>query len=385
MKSLSNGKRLFACLALLLAHSAAAHGRTPRPQTGGTGATPAEWREFTSEEGRFKVRFPAAHQYRKLPFSMGPVTAEQHMYLVQLGDTAVFMVGYMDLPPGGSKNPEKSFDGAIIHVTRGIVGEGGRVLSTGKVSRGTCEGREITAVTKNAATGQPTFRHGQVFRSGLRAYVLLFMAPGSGDDAATRELSRAFMESFVVADGCRAAISPGKPLAPKTTSAVEGTPDPATGWRRIESAERGFGLLMPGQARLETAQTRAEPVEMFRHTYLHASDKALYLAEVAGDYPPNFFSDPDSFETMLDLALLSARRGLEPFGVTLKHLRDLKLGPHRGREYDLVSERLGGSVGRAQLYITPKRIYTFAAVDGDAARRERDLERFFSSIKIETQ
>jgi hypothetical protein len=384
MNSSSISKRLFTCLALLLAHSAAAPGQTPRPQTGGTGATPAQWREFTSEEGGFKVRFPASPRYLKQPFEMGPVTGDQHLYTVRLGDTALFVVGYFDLPPGGNKNPALSYDGAIIQVTRDIVGEGGRVLTTGKVSRGTCEGREITAATRDSATGQPTYTHGQVFRSGLRAYVLIFLAPGSGDDPATREMSRTFMESFVVSDGCRAAVPATKPLAPKTTSTVEGTPDAATGWRHISTGQ-GLTVLMPGQATLEKAQTRAEPVEMFRHTYLHASDKALYLAEVRGDYPPNFFSGPDSMETMLDLALLTARRGLEPHGVTLAHLRDLKLGPHRGREYDLVSERLGGSVGRAQLYITPKRIYWFAAVDGDPQRRARDLERFFSSIKIEAQ
>lgn len=38
---------------------------------------------------------------------------------------------------------------------------------------------------------------------------------------------------------------------------------------------------------------------------------------------------------------------------------------------------------RARLYITPKRIYSFVAVERDAVRRESNLERFFSSIKIE--
>jgi hypothetical protein len=386
MNSSSNSKRLFACLALLLAHFAAAPGQTPRPQTGGTGVAPAEWREFTSEEGRFKVRLPAEPQYEKMPFKLADaITADQHMYFVQHGDTAVFMVAYMDLPPGGGKNPESSIEGAIIGATRGIVGEGGRVLSTGKVSRGPCEGRMITAATRDSATGQPTFRRGEVFRSGLRAYILLFMAPGSGDEPATREMSRAFMESFVVADGCRGALPPTKPLAPKTTSTVEGTPDAATGWRQMGNTEHGFSVLMPGAATLERAQMRAEPVEMFTHTYMHTAEKALYVAEVRGDYPAGFFSGPDSQETMLDIALNNGRRGLEPYGVTLKHLRDLKLGPHLGREYDLVSERLGGAVGRARVYITPKRIYWFAAVEADAARRGRDLERFFSSIKIEAQ
>ena len=124
---------------------------------------------------------------------------------------------------------------------------------------------------------------------------------------------------------------------------------------------------------------------MFTHTYTHTGDKALYVAEARGDYPPGFFPDSEAFATMLDIALNSAKRGLEPYGVTLKHLRDLKLGPHLGREYALVSERLGGAVGRAQVYITPKRIYWFLAVDGDPSRRDRDLERFFSSIKIEAR
>lgn len=384
MNSSPVSKRLFACLALLLAHFAAAPGQTPPPQGVGRGVTPAAWREFTSEEGRFKIRFPAAPEHQKRPHEWAKgITTEQHVYAVQQGDV-LFGVMYMDLPPGGNSDMNASLEASIIGETRGILAKGGRVLSTGKVTRGACEGRSITAALKDSATGRPSFKRGEVFRSGLRAYILLFVAPGSGDEPATRETSLAFMESFAVADGCGAPLPPTKPLAPKTTSTVEGTADAATGWRRIASAEQGFGVLMPGPANLESVQTRAVPVEMFTHTYTHTAGKALYIAEVRGDYPPGFFSGgTDPFGMMLDIALNNGRRGLEPYGVTLQHLRDLKLGPHPGREYALVSERAGGTVGRAQVYITPKRIYWFTAVDGDHERREQHLERFFSSVTIE--
>jgi hypothetical protein len=374
MNSSSLGKRLFACLALLLAHLAAAHGQTP-----------AGWREFAPAAGGFKVRLPAEPQYLKKPLDWGTVKTEQHLYLAQHGDEAVFMVAYMNIPPGGStgQNSDLGLEGAIIQVTRGIVGEGGRVLSSGKVARGACEGRELKAAT--SVNGTPSFMHGQIFRSGLRAYVLIFMSPGSGDEPAARAMNRAFAESFEIADGCNAAVPPARPLPPKTTSTVEGAADASTGWRRFENAERGFAVLLPGPAMFEREQTRGEPDVMFRHGYMHTGERALYVVEVTGDYPPGFFAGRDSFETMLDIALVKARRGLEPHGVEIKHLRDLKAGPHRGREYALVSERLGGTVGRAQVFITPKRIYWFAAVDADPRSRERDLERFFSSIKLEAQ
>ena len=383
MNSSSISKRLFACLALLLAHSAAAPARTTTPQGVGPGVTTAEWREFTSAEGRFKVRFPAEPEYQKMPREWAKgMTTDQHLYAVQHAGV-LFGVMYMDLPPGGNKDMNASLEAAIVGETRGVLAAGGRVLSTGKVNRGACEGRSLTAALKDSATGRPSFKRGEVFRSGLRAYIVLFVAPGSGDEPATREMSRAFMESFAVADGCGAALPPTRPLAPKTTSTVEGTADAATGWRLIASAEQGFGVLMPGPANLESVQTRAVPVEMFTHTYMHTAEKALYIAEVRGDYPAGFFSGSDSFGMMLDIALNNGRRSLEPYGVALKHLRDLKLGPHPGREYALVSERVGGAVGRAQVYITPQRIYWFAAVDGDHERREQNLERFFSSVKID--
>jgi hypothetical protein len=85
---------------------------------------------------------------------------------------------------------------------------------------------------------------------------------------------------------------------------------------------------------------------------------------------------------MLDITLFALKRNLEPLGFRMTPSRDLKLGVFPGREYHLTNARLNAE-GRAQLFVTPKRLYIFVAFDrGGAAGAAANIERFFSSLRI---
>ena len=385
MKSPRARIRLLAALALLLARPAAAWAQSPPPpaprppgvvQEGG----PVRWQEFRSAAGGFRVKFPSTPQIRKTPFTKGPLTFERNTHEAAHGSAYTFNVEYMDLP-AGFDDADLTLEGGIAGMTQAMVAEGARVLTREKVARGGCEGREVVLELPARAGLRSGLAHGRAFRSGQRLYILLFV--GLAEAGPAREVGGAFMESFVVDDGCRAPVAPVvAPSAPPTRRAIAGTPDPATGWRRIESAEHAFVALMPGEVQLESQQAQVQPIPLDHHEYSFEADESFFSAEVIGDYPADFFSRKNSMEPMIEMMLYTLRRNLEPVGFKLTPLRRLTVGTYPGQEYDLSHEKLGGH-GRAQVFITPKRIYIFAAYD--RAQSPASVERFFSSIKITPQ
>jgi hypothetical protein len=211
--------------------------------------------------------------------------------------------------------------------------------------------------------------------------LLIFV--GERDGEAARRVGQTFMESFTIKGGCSKAVAPVvAPQSAPVKSSVAGTHDAATGWRKIESAEHAFSVLMPGAAQLESEQAQVQPLPLWHHTYSHESPGTIYSAEVTGEYPPNFHSGPSGHQAMLDLTFFSLKRNLEPHGFTLTPGRDLKLGEFPGREYRV--ENTGLKVeGRAQIFVTPKRLYVFIALDhGRQPGAAANIERFFSSVRI---
>src|SRR5205085_8225596 len=145
-------------------------------------------------------------------------------------------------------------------------------------------------------------------------------------------------------------------------SVVEGTTDPATGWRRIDSTQHGFSVLMPGAVQLESRQAQVQPFPLNHYIYIYQTDDSFYSVEIFGDYPPNFHSTPNSFEVALDLTFYSMKKNLEPLGFTLTELRKLQVGTFPGREYTL-SNFSWPLPGRAQVFVSPKRTYIFVAME----------------------
>jgi hypothetical protein len=362
-------KTFFLSLLVLFGAAQAAAGRQAAPKL--------DWREFTSEEGGFSVKFPGAPRLSSPKMTVGPFTSTHHVHEVSVGDYS-FGMDYLEIPAGA--NPEYGREGGIRGFIDRALAAGGRVLSDGKVSRGTCEGREASVLVPSRP-GASRFKQMRVFYSGRRVYMLFFIADKDRPEA--REAALLFMESFVVNDGCGASAPPAAaPKAEPVRSTVEGQRDAATGWRRIESVEHGFTVLMPGAARRESRQSHVDSLSLFSHAYVYESDGVIYEAKLQGDFPEGFYSDVASLERQIDLNLYILKKNLEPLGLSFTETRRFKAGPHPAREYAITNEQTGLR-GRAQLYATPRRSYLFIVRDRvPRAAADADLERFFSSIKV---
>jgi hypothetical protein len=353
----------------------------PRGAHGTLPTVPVEWREFKSEAGGFTVKFPAAPHVAQSPLNKGPVALVRHAHTVTLGSEIEFEVDYLDMP-AGDMDPDLSLEGGISGMTRAMEGRGARVLTKETVTRGNCEGRDATLSLPNPASREPGFARGRIFTSGQRFYVLMFV--GQEDSPRVREMAQTFMDSFEVTGGCTSAVAPVPvPSSPTTVSIVEGARDAATGWRRIESAELGFDVLMPGAAKHEAEQGQVEPFPLTHHTFISREGAGFYSVEVFAQYPPNFYNSPGSYQTMIDVTLYALKRNLETAGFAIAPLRDLKVVTFPGREFSVTNEKLGAR-GRAQIYVTPKRIFVFMAFTRGEATPEavKSVERFFSSVRV---
>jgi hypothetical protein len=353
----------------LIALCAAAH------VTHGRQAAPAlNWRVFNSEAGGFSIKFPGVPKVSQLPMDKGPLALTRHVHQLTVGDYE-FEIDYVDMPAGYDE-PELALEGGIIGITRSFESDGGRVLSRGKVVRGTCEGLEATF----ALAPRAGYALARVFNSGQRYYFIIFVSRGGGAAAGTA--AGTFADSLDIRDGCKAPLIPTTaPAAPPVRSVVEGTPDPATGWRRIASPEHGFSLLMPGPAQRESAQAQVQPFSLFHHEFIHESDDMIYSAEVVGDYPPGFYSTPSSYENLLDVTLVAIKRNLASLEFTFNEPRKLSVGSYPGREYKLTNDKTGMH-GRIQTYSTPRRAYIFIALARGTTPRDKEIERFFSSVRV---
>lgn len=368
-RALIRGGR-FLLLSLLIFSAQAAAGRQASPKL--------DWREFTSEAGGFTVKFPGVPRVSSPKMTVGPFTFTRHVHEASAGDYS-FEMDYIEMPAGG--NADYGREGGIRGFVDRARDEGGRVLSDGKVSRGTCEGREASVLTPSGA-GASRFKHMRALYSGRRYYMLLFTA--GKDSPAAREAALIFMDSFVVKDGCTGSAAPAaEPTQTEPVfSTVEGRHDAATGWRRIESAEHGFSVLMPGAAQRESRRNQVGPIAIFLHEYVHEGDGVTYEAKLRGDYPEGFYTDDDSLESLLDMSIYALKQSLEPRGFGFTEARRFKAGPHPGREY-VVTGGPAGTRGRLHLYATPRRAYLFIALTrSEKSPPAADLERFFSSIKL---
>lgn len=376
MRTLFTGaQRLFLSLLLLSVTAQATAARQGSPKF--------DWREFTSEPGRFTVKFPGEPRFRQRRLTQTADAVEVNGYNVAVGKDYVFGVEYLD-SPGDYGNSDSAFEGGVSVMINTMVARGGRMLSKENVVRGTCEGREASA-TGPLSPGRTGFVQALVFNSGRRYYLLVLVA--LEDSPAARDAGRVFADSFVIKDGCPRPAAPAPtPTAEPVRRTVEGTPDAATGWRRVESAEHGFGVLMPGPANLLSMTAFEGNLTTMRHEYVHKNAEAVYTVEVRGDYLENFLSGLNPHETMMDVDIHGVKKHLASFGLTFGEPRKFSAGPYHAREYLMTNEQTGLR-GRVRLYASPRRSYIFVGLTrGRAATAaEADLERFFSSIKLSPQ
>jgi hypothetical protein len=137
---------------------------------------------------------------------------------------------------------------------------------------------------------------------------------------------------------------------------------------------------MPGEAKLEAQATQTKPFQVMHYTFAHEHNLGMSSVEVLGEYPLNFHNAPESMKTLLDITTYAMRRNLEPAGFVVVPTRELRLGRFPGQEFNLTLGKAGK--GRAQVFVTPKRVYIVVAVSISPNAPLSDVDRFFSSLKI---
>jgi hypothetical protein len=339
-----------------------------------------EWREFTSEAGGFSVKFPGTPVIGRAPIEKGPLTINRFTHSLEIGKGLSFEADYMDTP-AGYDDSDLSLEGGISGLIRSMTTNGATLLSKDKIVRGTCEGREATLLLHAPGSSKTGFGQGRIFNSGQRYYFMVFV--GSEDSPAVREMARTFFESFTIKGGCSKLVAPVEVAAPKTTrEEFRGAVDPTTGWLKVDDESLGISVLMPAVIRHDIDQSQVKPFALTHHTFIYSKEGNVYSAEVIGDYPPGFHSGQTSYLTIMDLTVYALKKNMEQIGFVFTPLRDLRVGQYPGREFAIASDRLA-SAGRAQIYVTPKRVYVFIAFAHDQGVTLKLLDRFFGSIRIQ--
>jgi hypothetical protein len=339
-----------------------------------------EWREFVSEAGGFSVKFPGTPVTGRATIEKGPLTINRFTHSLELGKGLSFEADYMDTP-AGYDDSDLSLEGGISGLIRSMTAKGATLLSKDKIVRGTCEGREATLLLHPPGSPKTGFGQGRIFNSGQRYYFMVFV--GSEDSPAVREMGRTFFESFTIKGGCSKLVAPVEATAPKTTrEEFRGVVDPTTGWVKVNDENLGINVLMPAVVSHDIDQSQVKPFPLTHHTFINSRDGNVYSAEVISEYPPGFHSGQTSYLTIMDLTVYALKKNMEPIGFVFTPLRDLRVRQYPGREFAIASERLA-SAGRAQVYVTPKRVYIFIAFAHDQGVTLKLLDRFFGSIRIQ--
>ncbi len=107
------------------------------------GAEELPWKAFESKEGRFVVEFPGVpHPRRNTRPTAKFGTLEQHMFLLEVPNTGVFSVSYMDYPRGAMDKykADQLLDDArdnVLKISKG------KLISEAKVTMNGFPGRAI--------------------------------------------------------------------------------------------------------------------------------------------------------------------------------------------------------------------------------------------------
>jgi hypothetical protein len=337
-----------------------------------------EWREFKSEAGGFSVKLPGTPKLSQSSFEKGSTTFTRFSHSLQVAHLS-FDVDYMDLPPGYG-DADLSLEGGISGMIQSMTIRGATLLTKETIVRGTCEAREASLSLNNPSSAVRGYGAGRVFNAGQRYYFMVFVS--REDTPAARQTAGIFFESFDIKGGCNRMIAPVEaPEKVTTDEDFPGVVDPVTGWLKVEDANLGISVLMPGKIRHQTDRAQIKPFPLTHHTFINSKEGNVYSAEVFGEYPAGFHSGQASYLTVVDVTLYGLKKNMGSLGFEFRPLRDLRVGQYPGREFAMVSEKLGSS-GRAQIYVTPKHIYVFIAFAHDQGVTLKLLDRFFSSIRV---
>jgi hypothetical protein len=150
----------------------------------------ADWKEFASQEGRFKVLMPGTPKQGKAETESDFGKGVLHMNTVQAGRT-MYGANYCDFPAKIKKVPIKqvldsSRDGAVANLE-------GKLVSEKDIKLDKRPGREVQI---EVAGGKPLFR-ARVYLVEQRLYQVVVFGT---KEAATSKKADKFLDSFKLAE-----------------------------------------------------------------------------------------------------------------------------------------------------------------------------------------
>ena len=332
----------------------------------------SSWYQQRSDEDGFTASFPSKPTYRVEDKNFPNFTTTFHRYSDVSHRDYYFEVGSAVYPPSVSDRDEvfKVMDTLLASSLTKI---GASVGNRKDITLGNCFGKEIEAISKTGMLLKVRF-----FMTGQHFFQLT-TGTQNRTTTATGILSH-FLDSFAITGGCNDRVAAyTAPSDEIKHSVIEGTPDAASGWRRIVSPKDGLEMLMPNAATVDEQQLPAG-LPLTNRMFVSSSGTATYYLDVTGDYPEGFVK-PSEKDMLLALLEKNLEEKLAPVHAKLIATRELKIGSFWGREYSVMAD---GRIGRAQILVTGKRRYIIIASDTYENYSAANTAKFFGSIRVST-
>lgn len=332
----------------------------------GQNAKAQAWYSLDSKDSGFTIKFPQKPKFKSEPMAGGAITLNS--YSIQVGDAYDFSAAYYDVPGFDEKALKAEFD---IMAKGYFYASKPKVVSNSLVTQHGCEGKEFIA--EGPLTRVSRLR---IFVSGQRYYMVTLRI--ANNNANSKQVSDYFFDSLEISNQCKGGFTPAEvPINKSKIEYLDGVADMSTGWRKIRSENDAFDVLVPNRTELETMQV-STPFSLTKRLYSSYDKSTSYVISTIGEWPPDFIT-PKRQQGCLDIVEKILREELETATTKITFEHTVNIGTFPGREFSISSDT---HVGRAQIFVTPKRTFMFINV---AERKTYDpalTDRFLGSIWI---
>ena len=340
----------FLCVLLL---SACLSSATPAP----TPTPPPTWQEFKSEDGRYRVMFPAQPVAGAAPLPVlgtdlelpGQQTKYQGM---------LFFVAQTEAPADvlAADDPD-AFHQAWLDAAQAALK--GRLISTTPLDLDGHVGQEyLMEVPDGLKTPGGGVLRVREYLVNERIYVAAQF--GSKRDSMVSDV-RKFLDSFQIL--------------------IVPTPQPtSTAWPVFESLDGRFSVRLPTKPMKKHEYLPFPGFEITQFVFTTPYQDSVLLVEY-GDLPMNMPPfDPAEFLAQYRDALARASGG------TVKHTELIQLGDYPGLDYTVVlpksQKNPQGIVDQARIYLSDGRVYALEYVARPSMVDAPEVQQFFDSFQI---
>lgn len=154
----------------------------------------------------------------------------------------------------------------------------------------------------------------------------------------------------------------------------------AMGWRRFDTPY-GISFTLPGPANYEPTVEAASPNPLNHYSYGFFSTDYSLSVEAYDGFDGKARKDPAALSSAADAAFAILKQNLKN-GFSFGEVSATSLNGATGRQ-STVTNTGNGQTGRAQVFVTPTRMFVILGLYKGNERFRYRLDRFFESIKIQ--